>query len=112
MLSRGKNKTRRSKIACIPKIIKSHIKIYLVVSTPKHCKILCLLYTNVRRKVVLLVSLCENWIVIDYNHIAAVVSNLSIPMRSFAQEKKSQQAPEIDALVRDRKVFAWCHKIN
>ena len=33
-------------------------------------------------------------------------------MRSFAQEKKSQQAPEIDALVRDRKVFAWCHKIN
>ena len=33
-------------------------------------------------------------------------------MRSFAQEKKSQQAPEIDALVSDRKVFAWCHKIN
>ena len=33
-------------------------------------------------------------------------------MRSFAQEKKSQQASEIDALVRDRKVFAWCHKIN
>ena len=33
-------------------------------------------------------------------------------VRSFAQEKKSQQAPEIDALVRDRKVFAWCHKIN
>ena len=33
-------------------------------------------------------------------------------MRSFAQEKKSQQAPEIDALVRDRKVFAWCHEIN
>ena len=33
-------------------------------------------------------------------------------MRSFAQEKKSQQAPEINALVRDRKVFAWCHKIN
>ena len=33
-------------------------------------------------------------------------------MRSFAQEKKSQQAPEIDALVRDRKVFSWCHKIN
>ena len=33
-------------------------------------------------------------------------------MRSFAEEKKSQQAPEIDAPVRDRKVFAWCHKIN
>ena len=28
-------------------------------------------------------------------------------MRSFAQEKKSQQAPEIDALVRDKKMFAW-----
>ena len=35
-----------------------------------------------------------------------------VNMRSFAQEKKSQQAPQIDALVRDRKVFAWCHKIN
>ena len=33
-------------------------------------------------------------------------------MRSFAQEKKSQQAPDMNALVRDRKVFAWCHKIN
>ena len=33
-------------------------------------------------------------------------------MRSFAQEKNSQQAPVIDALVRDREVFAWCHKIN
>ena len=33
-------------------------------------------------------------------------------MTSFAQEKKSQQAPEIDSLVRDRKVFARCHKIN
>ena len=37
---------------------------------------------------------------------------LLVDMRSFAQEKKSQQAPEVDALVRDRKVFAWCHKIN
>ena len=33
-------------------------------------------------------------------------------MRSFAQEKKSQQAPEMDALERARKVFSWCHKIN
>ena len=39
------------------------------------------------------------------------VTHLHI-MRSFAQEKKSQQAPEIDTLVRDRKVFVWCHKIN
>lgn len=58
-----------------------------MVSTPKHCKILCLLYTNVRRKVVLLVSLCENWIVIDYNHIAALVSNLSIPCNTTRQKE-------------------------
>ena len=38
--------------------------------------------------------------------------SLQVYMRSFAQEKKSQQAPEIDALVRDGKVFAWCHKNN
>ena len=42
----------------------------------------------------------------------SVFSGQSSGMRSFAQEKKSQQAPEIDALVRDRKVFSWCHKIN
>ena len=33
-------------------------------------------------------------------------------MMGFAQEKNSQQGPLIDALVGDRKVFAWCHKIN
>ena len=41
-----------------------------------------------------------------------IMKNFISLMRSFAQEKKSQQTPEIDALVRDRKVFAWCHKIN
>ena len=44
--------------------------------------------------------------------ISSTALEIEALMRSFAQEKKSQQAPEIDALVRDRKVFAWCHKIN
>ena len=44
--------------------------------------------------------------------VNVATKNIFYAMRSFAQEKKSQQAPEIDALVRDRKVFARCHKIN
>ena len=47
----------------------------------------------------------------EHNHSAEWIKREE-HTRSFAQEKKSQQAPEIDALVRDRKVFAWCHKIN
>ena len=50
--------------------------------------------------------------VLSLNFFLMEFMECSVSMMSFAQEKKSQQAPEIDALVRDRKVFAWCHKIN
>ena len=47
-----------------------------------------------------------------HTYVVQTFESFSAAMRSFAQEKKCRQAPEIDALVRDRKVFAWCHKIN
>ena len=55
----------------------------------------------------------EVWLsFVSRKEIYGMTSTFENDMRSFAQEKKSQQAPEIDALVRDRKVFAWCHTIN
>ena len=46
------------------------------------------------------------------DHPIRLNSEFHPDMRGLAQEKNSQQAPLIDALVGDRMVFAWCHKIN